>query len=588
MRSVPHAGVTASRQQTVWPIWSRRVVADESGMKRTRLLSIAAFAVLGLGPVMVAGPQPAAANRPVSVIVTAELGRVDLAVDAVAKVRGKVTRRLDIVGGVAATVDQRDLAGLRRVPGIRAVTPNQVVRPLGQTWNPYTDVGGPKNVSEIIGSSAYWNSGITGRGVDVALIDSGVRISDALPANRVLFGPDLSFESQDPAKRNVDTYGHGTHMAGLIAGRSTGVSLSDPASGFVGVAPDARIVSIKVADKDGSTDVSQVIAAIDWVVANRNKNGLNIRVLNLSYGTDSTQDVKIDPLSFAVDQAWRRGIVVVAASGNAGWADKRGTMTNPARTGTIIAVGALGQTAAANPRAEDEIAAFSSNGSKSRRPDLVVPGKSIVSLRAPGSTIDTRNGATGYVNDQLFRGSGTSQASAIVSGAAALLIQQNPSATPDSVKRALTESTVKLKKVKPEMQGKGALDLRMARNSSTIWTAGKPPKVSATGGGSLDAARGSARLSHDGIELNGERDVFGKPYNGAIQAQAELTLTAWAGGTWSGSTWSGSTWSGSTWSGATWSGSTWSGSTWSGATWSGATWSGSTWTGNVWSDAYWG
>lgn len=559
-------------------------------MKRTHLLSIAALGALGLAPVLVVtGPQPAvAADRPVSVIVMADPGHVGLAVDAVTRVKGKVTRRLDIVGGVAATVDRRDLARIRRVPGIRSVTPNDVVRPLSQTWNPYTDVGGPKNVSEIIGSAAYWNSGITGRGVDVALIDSGVRISDALPANRVLFGPDLSFESQDPAKRNVDTYGHGTHMAGLIAGRSAGVSLSDPSTGFVGVAPDARIVSVKVADKKGSTDVSQVIAAIDWVVANRNKNGLNIRVMNLSYGTDSTQDIKVDPLSFAVDQAWRRGIVVVAASGNAGWADKRGTMTNPARTSTIIAVGALGQTAASNPRTDDEIASFSSNGSKARRPDFVVPGKSIVSLRAPGSTIDTQYGSTGYVNEQLFRGSGTSQAAAISSGAAALLVQQNPSITPDSVKRALTESTIKLKKVKPEMQGKGALDLRMARNSPAIWSAGRPPKATLLGGGSLDAARGSSRLVHNGIELNGDRDIFGQPYDGPVQAQAELTLTAWAGGTWSGSTWSGSSWSGSSWSGSSWSGSSWSGSSWSGSTWSGATWSGSTWTGNVWSDAYWG
>ncbi len=549
-------------------------------MKRTRLCSLVALAALGLAPVIVAaGPQPAAAaNRPLSVIVTADRGQVGLAVDAVAKVKGKVTRRLDIVGGVAATVDQRDLAGLRRVSGIRSVTPNDVVRPLSQAWNPYTDVGGPKNVSEIIGSPAYWNSGITGRGVDVALIDSGVRISDALPANRVLFGPDLSFESQDPAKRNIDTYGHGTHMAGLIAGRTAGMSLSDPTTGFVGVAPDARIVSVKVADKDGSSDVSQVIAAIDWVVANRNKNGLNIRVMNLSYGTDSTQDVRIDPLSFAVDQAWRRGIVVVAASGNAGWADKRGTMTNPARTGTIIAVGALGQTAASNPRTGDEIASFSSNGSKDRRPDFVAPGKSIVSLRAPGSTIDTQYGSTGYVSEQLFRGSGTSQAAAITSGAAALLIQQNPSITPDSVKQALVGATVKLAKVKREMQGKGALDLRLAQSSKSIWATTNAPKPTLTGGGSLDAARGSSRLVHNGVELNGDRDIFGKPYNGPAQAQAEFTLTAWAGGTWSGSSWSGSSWSGSSWSGSSWSGSSWSG----------ATWSGSTWTGNVWSDAYWG
>jgi serine protease AprX len=554
-------------------------------VKRLRLLPLV-LTTLGIASGFGATP-PAQAHR-VSVIVTAESGRTDLAAGAVARVRGKVTRRLNLVGGVAATVDQRDLGALRGAPGVRSVTPNDVMTPLAAAWDPNTDIGGSKNVSEVLGSSAYWNAGFTGRGVDVALIDSGVRISEALPANRVLFGPDLSFESQNPATRNVDTYGHGTHMAGLIAGKASAASVANPASGFIGIAPDARVVSVKVADAMGSTDVSQVIAAIDWVVANRNKNGLNIRVMNLSYGTDSTQDVRVDPLSFAVDQAWRQGIVVVAASGNAGFADKTGSMTNPARTNTIIAVGALGQSSSRNNRADDEIADFSSNGSKERRPDFVVPGKSIVSLRAPGSTIDTKFGSTGSVNDQLFRGSGTSQAAAITSGAAALIIQQNPGITADSVKRVMTDSTVKLKKVKPEMQGKGALDLRLAFASKRIWTADGPPKAELSGGGSLDASRGSGRLIHNGVPLTGERDIFGAAFNSVRQAQAELTGSTWSGGTWSGSTWSGSTWSGSTWSGATWSGSTWSGSTWSGATWSGATWSNANWSGNVWSDAFWG
>ncbi len=128
---------------------------------------------------------------------------------------------------------------------------------------------------------------------------------------------DLSLEADVPEARYLDTYGHGTHMAGIAAGRSPGADLRTE-HGFLGVAPDARIVSIKVADNTGAVDVTQVIAGIDWVVQHRNEGDLNIRVLNLSYGTDSKQGYQIDPLAAAVERAWDAGIVVVVAAGNDG------------------------------------------------------------------------------------------------------------------------------------------------------------------------------------------------------------------------------------------------------------------------------
>ena len=165
-----------------------------------------------------------------------------------------------------------------------------------------------QNITAGDGVQAWWNAGFTGQGVDVALIDTGVAPVPALSGNgKIVNGPDLSLESQNPNLQYLDTNGHGTFMAGIIGGND-----GQP-GGYRGVAPDSRILSVKVGDADGGVDVSQVIAAIDWVVQHRTDNGMNIRVLNLSYGTDSSQPFVIDPLAFAVERAWKAGIVVVTA-----------------------------------------------------------------------------------------------------------------------------------------------------------------------------------------------------------------------------------------------------------------------------------
>src|SRR4051794_866717 len=178
---------------------------------------------------------------------------------------------------------------------------------------------------------------ITGAGIGVALIDSGIAPVPGLnDSTRVVNGPDLSFESQDPDTRYKDTFGHGTHMGSIIAANDTSVPLDDPNS-YSGVAPGAKLISLKVATSDGATDVSQVIAGIDWVVAHRNDPGLNIRVLNLSFGTNSVQSEQVDPLSHAVESAWRNGIVVVVSVGNDGAAAT--SITMPALNPYVIAVG---------------------------------------------------------------------------------------------------------------------------------------------------------------------------------------------------------------------------------------------------------
>src|SRR5436305_3092162 len=205
-------------------------------------------------------------------------------------------------------------------------------------YDPAADLGSPTNVASIIGAGAAYSAGITGQGIDVAVVDSGVTPVGPLAApGKVINGPDLSFDSQAPNLRYLDGFGHGTHMAALIAGAQDPAAAPGP-SQFTGVAPGARIVNVKAGAHDGAVDVSQVIAAIDWVVQHRHDNGMNIRVLNLSFGTQSTQPYAVDPLAYAVEQAWRHGIVVVVSGGNDG--QDGSTLADPAYDPNLIAVGA--------------------------------------------------------------------------------------------------------------------------------------------------------------------------------------------------------------------------------------------------------
>lgn len=188
-------------------------------------------------------------------------------------------------------------------------------------------------VNKEIGAEKLHKNDITGAGVTVAVIDTGVEPVVGLDGDgKLVVGPDLSFEAGLSEFHGRDTYGHGTVMASIIAGRD------EDKKGFRGVAPDAQILSVKVADNTGAVDVSQVIAAVDWVVENRDSNGMNVRVINLSYRTDSAQPYGIDPLAAAVERAWHSGIVVVVSAGNDG--EDAEQLGNPALDPFVIAVAA--------------------------------------------------------------------------------------------------------------------------------------------------------------------------------------------------------------------------------------------------------
>ena len=452
------------------------------------------------------------------------------------------------------------------------------------------------DVNNAVGAPAMWvrtdaaGQRVTGKGVGVALIDSGIApVKGLAQPGKVINGPDLSFESQAPNLAHLDTFGHGTHMAGIIAGRDPEVPAgreNDPKY-FVGVAPDANLVNLKVAAADGAVDVSQIIAAIDWAVTHRNDPGLNIRVINLSFGTDSIQDPRLDPLSYAVEAAWRAGIVVVVSVGNDGPTDTR--VSNPAINPYVIAVGGA-DTAGTVLTRDDVMGQFSTRGDVARHADLVAPGRSIAGLRDPGSFVDV-NYPAGLVEDgtgRFFKGSGTSQAAAMVSGAVALLLQQRPTLTPDQVKKLLTSTAQPLAEADDVAQGAGELNLRVAATAPTPYLATQA-FAAALGTGSLEGARGSAHVadSETGVELTGEQDIMGQPWVPLTWTAASATGRAWNGGMWNGNVWAGSDWTGTSWAERTWSSQAWLARTWSGTSWQARTWSDAGWTGDGWSARTW-
>jgi serine protease AprX len=366
-------------------------------------------------------------------------------------------------------------------------------------------------------------------------------------------------------------------LAGIIAGRDNADSK------FSGMAPGARIVSLKVADSQGAVDVSQVIAAIDWVVLHRFDNGMNIRVITLAYGTDGLQPYEIDPLSYAVEQAWNAGIVVVVAAGNDGNASP---LRNPAVDPFVIAVGA-----AENDSSQiSGVAEFSNCGTSVRFVDLVAPGRSILSLRNPGSFAD-QHYPEAAMEETYFLGSGTSQAAAVVAGGVALLLDQRPELNPNQVKALLTDNAEYVQGAPSNCQGAGALDLQPVVGART-------PNANSTnqtyepsnGTGSLEAARGTNHVYDEGVALEGEIDIMSSPWTGYCTVDGNTTTcldTLWDGGNFNSASWSGASWSSASWSGASWSSASWSSASWSGASWSSKSWSSASWSGASWSSASW-
>src|SRR3954468_11539138 len=476
---------------------------------------------------------------------------------------------------------------------VLAASPANAAPGLG--YDAVGDKGSLFNIAEVVGAHATYAAGITGKGVGVALIDTGVSPVAGLTSGNVVNGPDLSFDSQDPATAHVDGFGHGTHLASIIAGRDvagTPASYLDP-SRFTGVAPDANLVNVKVGASNGDVDVSQVIAAIDWVVQHRNDESLNIRVINLSYGTDSVQSSTVDPLAFAVENAWKNGIAVVVAGGNEG--DTTTNLANPASDPHVLAVGAM-NSAGTVSTTDDTVPTWSTDGTDQRHVDLTAPGVSVLGLRVPGGAADSEN-PKARVGDRFARASGTSMAAAVVSGEAALLYQAKPDLTPDQVKQILMGSANGLNNVSTLLEGAGTTDLRKALK--TVPKEIVDPTPWGTGTGSLEAARGGFHVvvgdtATGDTTLAGEVDVFGTSWNAAAWAKSSKDRKSWHDGEWRGATLTAKGWKDvgngrKAWVAATWNttGTVVANGDWSARMWRDGTWSARMWRDSMWSARMW-
>jgi serine protease AprX len=382
---------------------------------------------------------------------------------------GRVTSRtLRVINGFGASLSRKAVARLKRHPRVKSVSRNSrmamsstdvsggytcptadaTTMPTklvgsGRTFEPTILSAVSRLAQPMINSvqadKAWWRA--TGRGVGVAVIDTGVagdlqdfaRLSDN--SSRVI----ASAVTNPCATDANDHYGHGTHVAGLIAGNSLAWPTGHNLYGrHMGVAPRAHIVSVKVSDDDGNTTVLDVINGIQFAVDH--KSTLGIRVVNLSLSSTVAESYRTDPLDAAVEQAWFNGLTVVAAAGNEG-AQPDGVTFAPANDPWVITAGALDDKGTW-VRGDDALAPWSSRGLTQdgvRKPDVLAPGVGLVSTLAPGSDFADLCPAC-VVEGRYFRAGGTSMATAVVSGAAALLLEEHPDWTPDQVKGALVST----------------------------------------------------------------------------------------------------------------------------------------------------
>ena len=286
-----------------------------------------------------------------------------------------------------------------------------------------------------VNASYAWNTGLDGKGVGIAIIDSGVYPHTDLQS-RIVYRQSFVGGVQP------DDFGHGTHVAGIAAGNGAASIAARSSHVFKGIAPNANIIDLRVLDANGMSSDSAVIAAIEQAVALKSQ--YNIRVINLSLGRPIFESCTRDPLCQAVEAAWKSGIVVVAAAGNLG-RNGYATVLSPGNSPHAITVGCM-KTMATNTRADDQIASYSSKGptyiDMTVKPDLVAPGNLVDSLLAPGSTLEAMYPGN-VVPPAYFQLSGTSMATPVVSGTVALMLQQKPGLTNDTVKARLMKSATK-------------------------------------------------------------------------------------------------------------------------------------------------
>jgi serine protease AprX len=543
-----------------------------------RRIPILVALLAAVGALLVAAPA-LARPRPATQIVRLRPGTT--LVEGRALVRaagGHVTGTLPIINSVAARMSAGSVSAIARDPHVVAVTANSGVAPQAVTpgavdaaadpaltapadagptvpVDPASTVPADATPSPSGGTpqaavdtsrlaSAYpasvfapaaWGT-TTGRGVGVAVIDTGIDgdlrdFAGADGTSRVV----ASVVTNAAATTAADTYGHGTHVAGIIAGDGTRRDAADPAAGrYIGIAPEANLVSIKAGDDDGNATILDVINGLQFVVDHKDDYG--IRVVNLSLESTTAESYQTDPLDAAVEAAWFHGIVVVAAAGNRGTAPDAADHA-PGNDPFVITVGAVDDQGTQTPD-DDAYATWSSVGRTQDgvdKPDVGAPGAHIVSTLAPGSDF-TRLCPDCIVDGEYIRAGGTSMAAPVVSGVAALMLQRHPDWTPDQVKGTILATRRQLPGGVEEVDAQAATTQAAPTTANTT---GRAPNdlIDPTTGG-IDYARSSWSRSSwstapDALAAGWARSSWSCACAPASSAAADATRSSWSRSSWS-------------------------------------------------------
>ncbi len=389
----------------------------------------------------------------------------------------RINKELDIINALAIEIPVDKVYELAQSTRIKSLSPDRTV---SVCLDAASSAAGSTDVL------SYYN--LTGFGVTIAILDSGIVASDDLTTsagkNRIVASVDFV---NDKPKKGYDYYGHGTYIAGIIgmkAQRDSSRNISRS-----GIAPDSALVSVRVLGSNGNGKASSVIEGIEWCLDHAAM--YNIRIINLSFSHPIFESYATDPLTQACEKAWSAGLVVVAAAGNHG-EERSGyaTIGSPGNDPYIITVGSTDDSGTAS-RDDDTVAAFSSRGPALidyiLKPDIVAPGTSLLSLRTPNSYLDTAYPSNRVSIDAAtypyFRLNGTSISAAIVSGTAALLIQKEPSLTPSSVKARLMRSADKIFGADIYTRGAGYLNIISALHEPGIAATSASPHVRQTSNG---------------------------------------------------------------------------------------------------------
>jgi serine protease AprX len=474
-----------------------------------------------------------------------------------------VIRDLHIIHALGVRASRGAQEALARAPGVRAVTPDVRMRATAtQSRERFATWDARKLATAFVQSTRVdkvWTDPryrSTGDGVTVGVIDTGIAggISDFAasgtdPTSRVV----ASVVTNPDATTAADRYGHGTHVAGIIAGSTQSLSATDPlADRYDGTAPTAKLVSLKASDDHGNAYVSDVIDALQFVVDHGGDYG--IRVVNLSLGASLALPYQLDPLDAAVEAAWAHGVVVVVAAGNRG-TDADAVSYAPANDPYVITVGAVDDHGTKDT-ADDTLAPWSSRGVTQDgfvKPDLVAPGAHIAAPLAPDSDFPTLCPEC-VVDGRYFRVSGTSMAAPVVAGIAADLLSAHPDWTPDQVKGALTYNSPLL-----DANGEPTGNLRLTADGAwevaadSAIKAAKQELVANVGltpssfldpaTGWIDETRASWRRASWRSAIDGLRASWGAASwscdcaADAVDASATTTRASWRRASWGRASW---------------------------------------------------